>query len=382
MPVGASARVHLVTAGTPPDSPFTGTGQWIWYVSRSGSDAAAIASKAKAHGITTVFVKSGDGGTYWPQFDQIVGPLKAQGIKVCAWQFVYARRPRRQAKIAIRAIRSGADCFVVDAESSFEGGHYAAARAYMKKIRLVVGLSYPIGLSSFPYVDYHPSFPYSAFFEPPYGAQFNLPQVYWRAIGTPVTTAMDHTYLWNNIYATPIAPTAGTWLGESKTELKDFRQDAVLNGSPGVSYWNWQETRPWQWSAFSAPLDPSLSQNVLPVKYPKLAVGSKGDAVVWAQTQLNEWGYLVRSSGYFRQATADAVRGFQTDHNLPITGELDATTWAELLKPPTQASAHRPHGGGGVVGNKASVTARALRSEPASSRLPALDYEVPQLRSK
>lgn len=364
------------TRGTPSDSPFAGSAQWIWYVSKSGGNAVAIAKKAKKYGIGAVFVKSGDGATYWNQFDQIVGPLKEQGIKVCAWQFVYGRSPSSEARIAIRAIQAGADCFIVDAESTYEGGHYKAARAYMKKIRLAIGPHYPIGLSSFPYVDYHPSFPYSAFFEPPYGAQFNVPQVYWRAIGTSTTKAMNHTYFWNNLYTMPIAPAAGTWLGETKKEIRNFRRLATLNGSPGVSYWDWQETKSWQWPAFSSPLDPSLSDSILPLQYPKLGQGSRGDPVVWVQVQLNEWGYFVKRTGYFKQQTLAAVQDFQAARGLPVTGKLDTATWTELLKPPTEAAGKR--GSGGVGGRAAAASDSGFTSEPRSAKLPALGYEIPR----
>src|SRR4051794_7667663 len=59
------------TITTPPPSgtAFDGNGMWIWYVSKAeGGDLNAIANRARAHGITTAFVKTGDGGSYWTQF--------------------------------------------------------------------------------------------------------------------------------------------------------------------------------------------------------------------------------------------------------------------------------------------------------------------------
>jgi hypothetical protein len=44
-----------------------------------------------------------------------------------------------------------------------------------------VGDAYPLALSSFPYVDYHPAFPYSVFLGQG-GAQSNVPQLYWYAM--------------------------------------------------------------------------------------------------------------------------------------------------------------------------------------------------------
>ena len=66
---------------------------------------------------------------------------------------------------------------MIDAESSYEG-RYRQAYRYIHKLRRLVGAGFPLGLSSFPYADYHPTFPYSVFLGTG-GAQYNLPQIYW-----------------------------------------------------------------------------------------------------------------------------------------------------------------------------------------------------------
>src|SRR3954470_20619046 len=173
---------------------FQGNGMWIWEVDRSeGGDPVAIAARAHSAGISTVFVKSSDGATSrWPQFNPaFVQALKAQGLKVCAWQYVYGNDPAGEAALGADAVASGADCLVIDAESQYEG-KYAAAQQYMAALRAAVGPAYPIGLTSFPYVDYHPRLPYSVFLAPG-GAQANLPQVYWKDIGGTVDAVSART---------------------------------------------------------------------------------------------------------------------------------------------------------------------------------------------
>src|SRR3954454_11286312 len=161
-------------ATTPPGSPFEGDGMWIWYASRSsGGSPDAIAGRAAASGIETVFLKSSDGPNYWSQFNlAYVNALKARGLRVCAWQYVYGRQPTTEAKLGARAIRNGADCLVIDAEIEYEG-KYAQASTYITKLRAYAGDDYPIGLAGWPYVDYHPGYPFSVFFGPG-GAQFNV----------------------------------------------------------------------------------------------------------------------------------------------------------------------------------------------------------------
>ncbi len=167
-------------------NPYRGDGMWIWYVSRSsGGDLARIARKARRHGIETVYIKSSDGSSSWSQFTRgLVSYFHSRGLRVCAWQFVYGYRPGAEARRGAEAVRKGADCLVIDAESSYEG-RYAAADLYVDKLRRRIGRRFPTALTSFPYVDYHPALPYSVFLGPG-GARYNLPQLYWHTIGVTV----------------------------------------------------------------------------------------------------------------------------------------------------------------------------------------------------
>ena len=141
-------------------NPYRGDGMWIWYVSRSsGGDLARIARKARRHGIETVYIKSSDGASSWSQFTRgLVSYLHARGLRVCAWQFVYGIHPGAEARRGAEAVRKGADCLVIDAESNYEG-RYAAADNYVDKLRRRIGRRFPTALTSFPYVDYHPGLP-------------------------------------------------------------------------------------------------------------------------------------------------------------------------------------------------------------------------------
>ena len=314
----------------PSGTVFDGSGMWIWYLDKSdGGDLDAIAARANAAGVKTVFIKSGDGATYWTQFSPlIVGGLKQRGLHVCAWQFVYGKVPEDEADIGARAVQSGADCLVIDAESDYEG-RYAAAQAYMTRLRSEVPASLPIGLTSFPYVDYHPSLPYSVFFQN--GAEFNLPQVYWKDIGTSVDTAMQHTYVHNRIYGKPIFPLGQSYSDPPPADMTRFRQLAALYGSSGLSWWSWQASSDRGWQAIGAPLTP-LSDGTQPSQdWPLLKKGSKGDEVRWMQQHLAAADPTTPTSGTFDAATDTALRNFQTQHAFPVTGTTDAATWQALL---------------------------------------------------
>jgi hypothetical protein len=334
-------RLHPPSPVTPSASPsgsaLDGQGMWIWYLSQSnGGSVPAIAARAHAAGVGTVLVKSSDGSSnYWSQFSsQLVQGLHANGLKVCAWQYVYGSSPAGEAALGARAVANGADCLVIDAEAEYEG-RYAAAQTYINQLRAKVGASYPIALASFPYVSYHPSLPYSVFLGPN-GAQYNAPQMYWKDIGTSVDTVYANTYIANRIYGRPIFPLGQTYGGVSSADVLRFREEAVDYGATGVSFWDWQETPASGWSALAAPLAPLTS--VTPdTSYPTLSSGHKGDPVLWLQEHLATAIPAQETTGYFGSQTLANLRSFQSAHGIPASGKTDAATWTALLALPPVA---------------------------------------------
>jgi Putative peptidoglycan binding domain len=347
------------TTTTPPPSgtSFDGNGMWIWYVSKAeGGDLNAIVARAKAHGITTVFVKSGDGGSYWTQFGaSLVKTLHDAGLHVCSWQYVYGNDPTAEAAVAARSVtEAGADCFVIDAEAEYEG-KYAAAQTYVDKLRAAVGSSFPLGLAGFPYVDYHPSFPYSVFLGPN-GAQFNVPQAYWQTIGGSVDTVLAHTYRFNRPYGRTIAPLGQTYDSPPSSDIVRFRQLVAAAGGSGLSWWSWQHTSSSGWNAVGQGIT-ALSSGP-PTDFASLSKGAKGDLVLWAQQHLKGAGETVPVDGTFGTSTETAVRHFQTGAGLAGSGTVDTATWQALLK-------------------QAPAKVRWTRAAPRTAKLPARRYEIP-----
>ncbi|HLH13659.1 MAG TPA: hypothetical protein VKV16_02635, partial [Solirubrobacteraceae bacterium] len=274
------------TSGAVGGTAFEGQGMWIWYVSASdGGDLASIVAQAHAAGVTTLYIKSSDGpSNFWSQFTpQLLATLHANGLRVCAWQFVYGSEPVGEAALGAQAVADGADCLVIDAEGQYEG-HYAAAQTYIADLRARIGPDYPLGLASFPYVYDHPSFPYSVFLGPD-GAQYDVPQMYWHDIGQSIDTAYANTYVSNRIYGRPIFPLGQTYGGVSAAELLRFREEAVDYGATGLSFWDWQETKASGWSSLAAPLAP-LTTVIPDTGYPELEKGNKDDSVLWMQEHL------------------------------------------------------------------------------------------------
>ena len=92
-------------------SPFERAGMWIWYVDDSqGGSVSRIVRRARASRIGTVYIKSADGTGTWSQFSRsLVSRLKAAGLSVCGWQYVYGRSPIGEARAAAVSKDRGAD---------------------------------------------------------------------------------------------------------------------------------------------------------------------------------------------------------------------------------------------------------------------------------
>jgi hypothetical protein len=378
---GGATGVH--TAASSRGNPLNGRAMWIWELPRSdrGSLTSLIAD-AHRFGLSTLIVKSSDGTDMWSQFTpQLVSALHANGIKVCAWQYVYGNAPITEAYKGAAAVHDGADCLIIDAESEYEG-KYVSAQAYINRLRSLIGYHYPLVLAGFPYIDFHPAFPYSVFLGPG-GAQYNAPQMYWRDIGTTTDNVFGHTYAYNLIYQRPIYPLGQVYGRPPAHQVVRFRELARVYGAPGVSWWDWQEASASMWTALSRPA------GTIPgyVPYKTMAdvnPSDHGDLVVWVQERLVSAGYPIQISGDYGYHTLLDVEAFQTAHGLSADGIIGPQTWAALLRYRiarvkwTVAKRH----------DKATVTSAAItagrratpgalvQTVPASARLPARRNEI------
>jgi peptidoglycan hydrolase-like protein with peptidoglycan-binding domain len=378
-PVSAAPGGAAQEPSPPPSgaTPFDRAGMWIWYVDASeGGSAGRIVARARRAGIGTLYIKAGDAGHVWSQFSRpLVGALHRGGLDVCAWQFVYGDSPVAEAKVGASAVRRGADCLVIDAEGQYEG-KYAAADRYVRGLRARIGAGFPLSLAGFPYVDYHPSFPYSVFLGPE-GATVNQPQMYWKAIGTSVRAVYEHTYLFNRLWGHPIYPIGQTYGGAARKDILRFRRFAASYDGLAPSWWDWQETSNAGWGALGAAVAGPVIGYRPVVSHPLLKRGSSGDLVVWAQEHLRA---AVRpglpATGIFGKRTRAAVREFQASQGLPVNGAIGTTTWGSLLNfdpvRPRWAGRRAKRGErGGAAASRALPPRR-----PLSAGLPAVAYEI------
>jgi hypothetical protein len=270
-------------------------------------------------------------------------------------------------------VHKGADCLVIDAEAEYEG-RYGAADTYVDKLRRSIGRHFPTALASFPYVDYHPSFPYSVFLGPG-GARFNLPQVYWHAIGVSVGQADRHTIRYNRVYQRGIYPVGQTYKDAggrpSPKQIQKFRRLAISFGFHGISWWSWQHTSKKQWRVLGRNVDRVKGVSRGSDNYPDLSKGSKGDLVVWAQEHLRGAGLHLTVDGAYGRKTRRAVKHFQRKRGLRADGRIGPHTWHSLLKvkPDMVDWSRKQHHHSGKLADASA--------EPRTASLPAVRYEIP-----
>jgi peptidoglycan hydrolase-like protein with peptidoglycan-binding domain len=388
-----TATKHKTKARAASNNPFASRGMWIWTLrGANGGSLSRIIAEARRFGISTLYIKSSDGSGMWSQFNSAtVRALRAAGLKVCAWQFVYGAYPRYEAQAGANAVRDGANCLVIDAEGQYEG-KYSQAQIYIARLRQLIGTTFPVALAGLPYVDYHPSFPYSVFLGPG-GAQYNMPQMYWRDIGTSVAGVYAHTYLYNRIYLRPIYPLGQVYNSPPPAQLSRFRQYLQVYGAVGVSWWDWADATLNSWKAVSQYV-PYLANTTAAPGEAALGKGAAGDLVVWAQEHLLAAGEKVAVDGGFGKQTLAAVEAFQLAHNLIVDGDIGSETWNALLqykpsyvnwrKPQTAkirrlAAAGKLTAADVVAGDTGSTHPGASTPPPASSLLPDRGHEIPPM---
>ena len=336
VPAAAGAQADVpalppVVQDGDPAAMFAGQGIWIWEVARSeGGDVAGIAAQASEAGMSHVVVKAAHGAAWWPQFGRpLVDALHGAGLRVCAYQRALARTPRREARVLARAVGVGADCLVIDAEIEYQG-RYRAARAYVRALRKVIGPSFPVALTSFPYVDFHGNFPYSVFLGPG-GAQVNMPQMYWRLLGTSVDGVFARTWAQNTVYGRPIAPLGQSWRPSTRAEVRRFRSLAAARGALGLGWWVWQHATKRHWAGMTDTLRAPVTAFAARPAFAALRRGSSGDPVRWLQQRLRAAGHSVPVTGRFLTLTARAVARFRAEAGLPPGEAMDDATWTALL---------------------------------------------------
>lgn len=243
-----------------------GKGMWIYEPEKTeGGNASAIVAKAKAVGLTHIYVRTGSSwnGFYAGPFLDAILPVAHQaGLKVYGWDFprlIDWQGDVRRAKEAIDHRAPGKqrlDGFTADIETSSEGTHLSADAAlrYGAGLREAVGTSYPL-IATVPRPSPQIRYPYAEVV-----ASFDAiaPMVYWlnRQPDTDVAGALKDLAP----YGKPVFPVGQAYNGAPEggragvpppEELLRFMRVGQAGGAKGVSFWSWQAADERAWSAIT-----------------------------------------------------------------------------------------------------------------------------------
>lgn len=225
-----------------------------WLVNVEGGNPQVIASLARAANLTHVLIKVAD-GPYLYNVDRTTGydyalvtaqALKAQGIRVWAWHYVYGDNPDGEASMAIRRCRLlDVDGYVVNAEVEYKRpGMRDRARRLMGQLR--EGLpNLPMALSSYRYPSLHPELPWREFMN---AVDIAMPQVYWMQATNPAQQLQRTVREYQSM--TPLRPIVATGAAfrehgwqPSVSEVLEFLQTAQALNLSAVNFWEWSNAR-------------------------------------------------------------------------------------------------------------------------------------------
>jgi hypothetical protein len=243
-----------------------GKGMWIWQPEKTeGGNVTAIVAKAKAAGLSHLYVRTGsswDGFYAGPFLDRLLPAAHAADLLVYGWDF-----PRlaswqddvARAKTAVDYRTPGKqriDGFAADIETRSEGTQIGpeVATAYGAGLRAAVGSAFPL-IATVPRPSPAFSYPYAEVV-----ASFDAiaPMVYWlnRQPDTDVVGALHDLAQ----YGKPVFPVGQAYDGGPEggragvpppEELWRFMRFAQANGAQGVSFWSWQAANAKAWAAIT-----------------------------------------------------------------------------------------------------------------------------------
>lgn len=234
---------------------LTGKGMMIWKILNcEGGDPAKIADLAASSGFSHVLIKVANAAVAYNKdkitgedhIPAVVSALRAKGLGVWGWHYVYGYDPSGEAAIAISQIKKyQMDGYVIDAEVEYKlAGRAAVADTFMSALR--AGLpSTPVALCSFRWPTYHPQFPWKNFLAK---CDFNMPQVYWMGAHDTAAQLTRSLNEFKNITPfRPLMPT-GPAFKESGwypnvSEVISFLDTTKALGMNAANFFSWDDCR-------------------------------------------------------------------------------------------------------------------------------------------
>ena len=246
----------------------TGTGMWVYeWKKTNGGHAATVVAKARAAGLSTLFVRTGsshDGYTGTPVLRALLPATRGTTVHVVAWDFPELDHPAADARRLAAAARyrtggNAVSAVAPDIETRSEGAASSPkrVRAYLATLRRLLPRNIAI-LTTLPWPSRERIGRY------PYGtvARYSdalLPMAYWYNNSPALVTSRSIALLRH--YHRPVMPVGQGYDGKIdvpslphnnlRRQVPSFFATAHKLGAPAVSLWSWQAAPREAWVALS-----------------------------------------------------------------------------------------------------------------------------------
>lgn len=338
-----TAQAQAAPAPAPPTNRGAlpvGKGMWLYVPEQiEGGNVDALVARAKAVGLTHVYVRTGSSrmGFYAQDYlNRLLPAAHANGIRVFAWDFPYLDNWVDDVNRSVAAITyttpdgHRVDGFSADIETRAQGVNVApdTARAYGAGLRRAVGPNYPLiatvprpspQLITYPFNEVVESFDAIA------------PMIYWlnREAGADALATLTALQRFQK----PLLPVGQAYDGAAEggrpgvpsgAEIQRFMAVGEEVGATGVSFWSWQHADQQAWDAI---------RDAPQFRLPAAPDAPSPGQVRAYQVLLTSLGFPVPVDGAWGPTTAKAVAAYQGAARLPVTGAIDAMTRTFLLTP-------------------------------------------------
>ena len=273
----------------------TGTGLWIHDWKRTeGGHAGQVVKRAKAAGLTHLFVQTGSSKKGWigqPVLSQLLPATKDTGLKVIAWDFPKLLDPEDDARRLAKAAwwrRPGVPMIAAvapDIETRSEGTYAtpSSIERYYRTLRKALPARVAI-LATVPWPSekrIH-SYPYT---RTALHTDAFIPMAYWYNRSPSRVTATSMRVL--KRYGKPVFPVGQGYDGRLDApylkpdpapgkSVDAFVFAARYSGATSISLWSWQTTGGQQWSALKR-----ASKRYAPAPTPAPVVRTKAQKPGW-----------------------------------------------------------------------------------------------------
>lgn len=224
-----------------------GKGMFVRNWKSTGTPAAAV-EKARRAGLSWVSPLYGwwGNGTRGPRNESTAAlygqTFKDAGIEVWPWVYPIPSRHADVAKAIARARALDDDGVILDPEAEYRKKPAAAAQL-LAVARAAAG-PLAVGVSSYGYTKYHPTFPFAALS----GADFGVPQVYDLKDSQKADYQRKGVQSWRDAGFEIVIPALTAASASYDEILQEYAQAQPIEDG-AVVWWDWQTTQGSEWTA-------------------------------------------------------------------------------------------------------------------------------------